>query len=146
MFLIRTRIRRIQYVFGPPGSVCQRYGSEEQDPHPDPYQNVTDSHHGISAFYLRFLSEKTGSCSEKYIKNVISYEVHWTKKYNYIFGENNDIFSYLNSSRRECAADNQFIRVETCMFMVKLPRYSTYETMRDKLLYAISCALDPLSG
>jgi hypothetical protein len=32
------------------------------------------------------------------------------------------------------------------MFMVKLPRYSTYETMRDKLLYAISCALDPLSG
>jgi len=42
--------------------------------------------------------------------------------------------------------DLQFIRVETCMFLIKLPRYSTYQTMREKLLYAISCALDPLSG
>jgi hypothetical protein len=24
------------------GSVSQRYGSEDLDPHPDPYQNVTD--------------------------------------------------------------------------------------------------------
>jgi hypothetical protein len=28
------------YVFGPPGYVSQRYGSEA--PHPDPFQNVTD--------------------------------------------------------------------------------------------------------
>ncbi len=28
------------YVLGPPGSVSQKYGSE--DPHPNPYQNVTD--------------------------------------------------------------------------------------------------------
>jgi hypothetical protein len=35
---------RVFLLFGPPGSasgsVNQRYGSE--DPHPDPYQNVTD--------------------------------------------------------------------------------------------------------
>ena len=48
--------------------------------------------------------------------------------------------------RREGEQDQQFIRVETCMFMIKLPRYTTYETMREKLLYAISCAMDPLSG
>ncbi len=34
------------YVFGPLGSasgyVRQRYGSEDPDPHPDPYQNDTD--------------------------------------------------------------------------------------------------------
>ena len=48
--------------------------------------------------------------------------------------------------RREDEQDQQFIRVETCMFMIKLPRYTTYETMREKLLYAISCAMDPLSG
>jgi hypothetical protein len=33
------------YVFGPPGSVSQRYGSEDLDPHPDLYQNVTDPQH-----------------------------------------------------------------------------------------------------
>ncbi len=33
------------YVFGPPGSVRQRYGSEDPDPHPDPYQNFTDLQH-----------------------------------------------------------------------------------------------------
>jgi hypothetical protein len=32
------------------------------------------------------------------------------------------------------------------MFMIKLPRYTTYEIMRERLLYGISCALDPLSG
>jgi hypothetical protein len=85
-----------------------------------------------------------GSCSEKYIKNVISFEVDQEKILKFL--EKITLFSCSNSHRRECAADNQFIRVETCMFMVKLPRYSTYETMRDKLLYAISCALDPLSG
>ena len=48
--------------------------------------------------------------------------------------------------RREGDPDAQYIRVETCMFMVKLPRYTTYESMREKLLYAITCAMDPLSG
>jgi hypothetical protein len=37
------------HPFGPPGStsgsVRQRYGSE--DPHPDPYQNVTDPQHWL---------------------------------------------------------------------------------------------------
>ena len=47
---------------------------------------------------------------------------------------------------KEGEPDLQLIRVETCMFLIKLPRYSTYQIMRDKLLYAISCALDPLSG
>ena len=42
--------------------------------------------------------------------------------------------------------DQLFIRVETCMFMIKLPRYSSYQVMKEKLLYAISCSLDPLSG
>ena len=48
--------------------------------------------------------------------------------------------------KREGDMDQQFIRVETCMFMIKLPRYTTLQVMREKLLYAISCALDPLSG
>jgi len=48
--------------------------------------------------------------------------------------------------KRDGDPDQQFIRVETCMFMVKLPRYSTFETMREKIIYAISCAADPLSG
>jgi hypothetical protein len=38
--------------FGPTGSasvsVCQRYGSE--DPHPDPYQNVTDPQHWLKGY------------------------------------------------------------------------------------------------
>jgi hypothetical protein len=46
------------YVFGPPGSasgsvspkygsgsVSQRYRSEDPNPHPDPYHNVTDQEH-----------------------------------------------------------------------------------------------------
>ena len=48
--------------------------------------------------------------------------------------------------QKEGDPDLQLIRVETCMFLVKLPRYSSFQTMRDKLLYAVSCALDPLSG
>ena len=48
--------------------------------------------------------------------------------------------------QKEGEPDLQLIRVETCMFLVKLPRYSSYQIMRDKLLYALSCALDPLSG
>ncbi len=39
------------YVLGPrgskSGSVSQRYGSEDQDQHPDPYQNVTDPQHWL---------------------------------------------------------------------------------------------------
>lgn len=42
--------------------------------------------------------------------------------------------------------NNQFIRVETCMFMIKLPRYKSMRTMREKILFAISCSADPLSG
>jgi E3 ubiquitin-protein ligase HECTD4 len=42
--------------------------------------------------------------------------------------------------------DSRFIRVETCMFMIKLPQYSTRELMRERLLYAIHCREDPLSG
>jgi hypothetical protein len=50
------------------------------------------------------------------------------------------------SDKRDDPPDEQNIRVETCMFMVKLPRYSSYEKMREKLLFAINSALDPLSG
>ncbi|XP_041456057.1 probable E3 ubiquitin-protein ligase HECTD4 isoform X4 [Lytechinus variegatus] len=42
--------------------------------------------------------------------------------------------------------DQRFIRVETCMFMIKLPQYSTLAVMKEKLLYAINCREDPLSG
>ncbi len=42
--------------------------------------------------------------------------------------------------------NNQFIRVETCMFMIKLPRYTSLRTMREKVLFALSCSVDPLSG
>jgi E3 ubiquitin-protein ligase HECTD4 len=41
--------------------------------------------------------------------------------------------------------DLRYIRVETCMFMVKLPRYTTQNVMREKLLYAINCREDPLT-
>lgn len=42
-------------------------------------------------------------------------------------------------------SDARYIRVETCMFMVKLPQYSTQEIMTEKLLYAINCREDPLT-
>lgn len=42
--------------------------------------------------------------------------------------------------------DNRYIRVETCMFMIKLPQYSTQEIMTQRILYAINCREDPLSG
>ncbi|XP_077866440.1 putative E3 ubiquitin-protein ligase HECTD4 [Saccoglossus kowalevskii] len=42
--------------------------------------------------------------------------------------------------------DARFIRVETCMFMIKLPQYSTQQIMTERLLYAINCREDPLSG
>ncbi|XP_052243277.1 probable E3 ubiquitin-protein ligase HECTD4 isoform X2 [Dreissena polymorpha] len=42
--------------------------------------------------------------------------------------------------------DSRYIRVETCMFMIKLPQYSSQEVMTQRLLYAIHCREDPLSG
>ncbi|XP_038054835.1 probable E3 ubiquitin-protein ligase HECTD4 isoform X2 [Patiria miniata] len=42
--------------------------------------------------------------------------------------------------------DTRFIRVETCMFMVKLPQYTSQEIMTRRLLYAINCREDPMSG
>uniref|UniRef100_T1J2Q6 HECT domain-containing protein n=1 Tax=Strigamia maritima TaxID=126957 RepID=T1J2Q6_STRMM len=40
--------------------------------------------------------------------------------------------------------DSRYIRVETCIFMIKLPQYSTQEVMSERLLYAIHCREDPL--
>lgn len=42
--------------------------------------------------------------------------------------------------------DKRFIRAETCLFMIKLPQYSTQALMTERLLYAIHCREDPLSG
>ena len=47
---------------------------------------------------------------------------------------------------REEVQDNLLIRAETCIFMVKVPRYSGFEVMREKLIYSICSADDPLSG
>ncbi|KTG47440.1 hypothetical protein cypCar_00035587, partial [Cyprinus carpio] len=44
------------------------------------------------------------------------------------------------------SADLRYIRVETCMFMVKLPQYSSLDVMLEKLRYAIHYREDPLSG
>jgi E3 ubiquitin-protein ligase HECTD4 len=43
-------------------------------------------------------------------------------------------------------ADARFIRAETCMFMLKLPQYSSQEIMNERLSYAIHCREDPLIG
>ena len=43
-------------------------------------------------------------------------------------------------------ADATQVRVETCMFMLKLPAYSTYEVLRERLIFAINSSDDPLSG
>ncbi|XP_054551299.1 probable E3 ubiquitin-protein ligase HECTD4 isoform X4 [Talpa occidentalis] len=42
--------------------------------------------------------------------------------------------------------DSRYIRVETCMFMIKLPQYSSQEIMLEKLRCAIHYREDPLSG
>lgn len=42
--------------------------------------------------------------------------------------------------------DDRYIRAETCMFMIKLPQYSSQEVMTERLRYAIHCREDPLSG
>ena len=47
---------------------------------------------------------------------------------------------------RDEAQDKLLIRAETCIFMVKIPRYSCLEVMREKLLYSIQSAEDLLSG
>ncbi len=47
---------------------------------------------------------------------------------------------------RDGVQDSLLIRAETCIFMLKIPRYSTYEVMREKLLYSIHAADDPLIG
>jgi len=47
---------------------------------------------------------------------------------------------------RSGTPDSRYIRAETCMFMLKLPQYSTQEIMTERLLYAINCRDDPLSG
>ena len=47
---------------------------------------------------------------------------------------------------RDDPQDNLLIRAETCIFMLKIPRYSTYDVMKEKLIYSIFSADDPLSG
>uniref|UniRef100_A0A4W3K6B9 HECT domain E3 ubiquitin protein ligase 4 n=1 Tax=Callorhinchus milii TaxID=7868 RepID=A0A4W3K6B9_CALMI len=42
--------------------------------------------------------------------------------------------------------DSRYVRVETCMFMIKLPQYSSLDIMLEKLRYAIHYREDPLSG
>nr|XP_060642062.1 probable E3 ubiquitin-protein ligase HECTD4 isoform X2 [Anolis sagrei ordinatus] len=42
--------------------------------------------------------------------------------------------------------DSRYIRVETCMFMIKLPQYTSLDIMLEKLRYAIHYREDPLSG
>ena len=42
--------------------------------------------------------------------------------------------------------DQRFLRAETCMFMVKLPKYTTEQVMRQRLVDAISFREDPLVG
>ncbi|XP_045152627.1 probable E3 ubiquitin-protein ligase HECTD4 [Echinops telfairi] len=42
--------------------------------------------------------------------------------------------------------DSRYIRVETCMFMIKLPQYSSLDIMLEKLRCAIHYREDPLSG
>ena len=42
--------------------------------------------------------------------------------------------------------DKKLVRAETCIFLVKLPIYSTFNVMKEKLLYVLDCAYDPLVG
>ena len=43
-------------------------------------------------------------------------------------------------------ADAIQVRVETCMFLLKLPAYSSYEVLRERLIFAMNSSDDPLSG
>lgn len=42
--------------------------------------------------------------------------------------------------------DRRLIRVETCLFLIRLPPYSSLQVTRQQLLFAINCREDPLSG
>ena len=42
--------------------------------------------------------------------------------------------------------DNMMIRVETCMFLIKLPFYSSFEVMDMRLRQAVMTRFDPLIG
>ena len=50
------------------------------------------------------------------------------------------------SDDRDGDQDKLLIRAETCIFMIKIPRYSSIEVMQEKLIYSIQSADDPLSG
>ena len=49
-------------------------------------------------------------------------------------------------SRNQLKIDQCMIRAETCMFMIKLPAYSSFEIMKTRLKQAISTRYDPLIG
>eukprot|EP00045_Choanoeca_perplexa_P018473 m.292787 g.292787 ORF g.292787 m.292787 type:complete len:4258 (-) comp17829_c0_seq1:6294-19067(-) len=51
-----------------------------------------------------------------------------------------------DAGKRSGDLDQRFIRAETCMFMIKLPQYSSKEIMKTRLLQAINCREDPLVG
>jgi hypothetical protein len=53
------------------GSVSQRYGSEDPDPHPDPYQNVTDPQH----WYIHENIYEIGLYSTPYMLIIELYKV-----------------------------------------------------------------------
>ncbi len=58
-------------------------------------------------------------------------------------------FSFLlitNLSPGAGPPDDRYIRAETCMFMIKLPQYSSQQVMTERLRYAVHCREDPLSG
>jgi hypothetical protein len=83
------------------------------------------------------------------LKNVSKYEIlenlnciYWTPVYSDIKSWSQHWFIIYFPG----PPDSRFIRVETCMFMVKLPQYSSQELMTQRLLYAINCREDPLSG
>ena len=40
----------------------------------------------------------------------------------------------------------RLIRAETCMFMIKLPQYSSLDVTLERLRQAMSCRDDPLIG
>ena len=50
------------------------------------------------------------------------------------------------TAREGVEPDAMHVRVETCMFMVKLPAYSSYNLLTERLLFAMNSSDDPLSG
>ncbi len=59
------------YVFGPPGSVRQRHGSEDPDSHPDPYQNAKEPQHWKKVFIFNYLFTGT-SLTKKSMVEILS--------------------------------------------------------------------------